>query len=94
MEFKRVPRWKRFLGFRETQGSPDTVAETDTVLTLYLVGVGLRGTRENACMRTRFSLVVNNERADAGNRTAEPVSRGQILRRERGQGNLADPEQD
>ena len=47
---------------------------------------------------TRFSLSMEMSRADAG-RTAEPVSRDQILRRERGQGNIhfpcsADYEQD
>ena len=48
----------------------------------------------------RNSLYVENEQADAGrDRTAEPVSRDQILRRERGQENIhfpcsADHEQD
>ena len=49
-------------------------------------------------VRTQFSLSVENEQADAG-RTAEPVSRDQILRHERRQGNMifpcsADHEQD
>ena len=43
---------------------------------------------------TRFSLGVENGRADAGrNGTAEPVSRGQILRREQRQRNFIFPVQ-
>ena len=57
-----------------------------------------RGNREESCeLITSFSLGVENEKAGAG--TAEPGSRGQILMRERGQGNVyfrcsADREQD
>ena len=41
-------------------------------------------------LSTRFSLKMENEQADAG-RDAEAVSRDQILRRERGQGNAHSP---
>ena len=50
-------------------------------------------------VRTRFSLSIEMSRLTRDG-TAEPVSRDQILRRERGQGNIhllpcsADPEQD
>ena len=41
---------------------------------------------------TRCSLSKENEQADAGrDGAAEPVSRDQILRRERGQGNMNFP---
>ena len=40
----------------------------------------------------RYSLGVDNERGLRGrDRLAEPVSRGQVLRRERGQGNVKFP---
>ena len=48
--------------------------------------VGENGRKDRGpCVSTRFSLGVENERAE-GDGTAEPVSRDQILRRERGQG--------
>ena len=40
---------------------------------------------------TRFNLSVENEQTDAGRGTAEPISRDQNLRRERGQGNIHVP---
>ena len=53
---------------------------------------------KNPVSKHQISLCVDNERADAG-RTAEPVSRDQMPRRERGQGKkhiscLPDLEQD
>ena len=39
---------------------------------------------------TRFSVSKENEQADTGrDRTVKPVSRNQLFRRERGQGNVS-----
>ena len=49
-----------------------------------------RGTREDSVSKHEIHPEYGNEQADAG-RTAKPVSRDQILRRERGQGNTDFP---
>ena len=46
-----------------------------------------RGTREESVVSTRFSLSMEMSRLTLDG-TAEPVSRDQILRHERGQGNI------
>ena len=56
-------------------------------LTVYVDAVAEMG--RNPMSRTRFSLGVGDEQADAGrDGTAEPASREQILRRKRGQGKI------